>query len=214
MESLPTELKFMILHKIRDINTLSSLVHASPAFHMTYRNGGLRFQIFTAVTLNQLHDRDIDIIMPTTFSELLFCAESTCGQQLSLAEEYEATIRAFPATVVPGFLLELKAAIEAAQEQAQRHNKPITLDYKQCKSLLYIVGIVGWQFKVDESGNGVCQVVTCSRPAALPLRPYERLMNYSILVFDPHTQEPEMEMRDDFMRIIQEERFLDGTGPD
>ena len=63
--SLPFELKFKLLKTLPDISTLSNLVHASPAYHELYAANCET--IFTAVTINELEGKGIDILKPTPF---------------------------------------------------------------------------------------------------------------------------------------------------
>ena len=65
LDSLPFELKFKLLRALPDISTLSNLVHASPAYHELYVANCEK--IFTAVTINGLEGKGIDILKPTPF---------------------------------------------------------------------------------------------------------------------------------------------------
>lgn len=59
LESMPYELKVAILHNLPDVQTLSSLIHASPAYHAVYT--GDREALLTSSTLRDLQGRDINI---------------------------------------------------------------------------------------------------------------------------------------------------------
>lgn len=65
MESMPTELKIVLLEQMPDINTLSALVHASPIFHAVYLVN--REEVLTKTTLRELSTRK----QPIDIDELL-----------------------------------------------------------------------------------------------------------------------------------------------
>ena len=59
---MPTEVKLMILRFCPDVRALSSLVHASPAYHALYTV--YREEVLTTVTLQTLHQRNVRILKP------------------------------------------------------------------------------------------------------------------------------------------------------
>ena len=62
-----TEIKIHILHSAPNIDTLWSLVHASPVMHTLYAK--TRQRIFTIVTFNELRSRNVDLLpLPTAIS--------------------------------------------------------------------------------------------------------------------------------------------------
>ena len=68
LEDLPKELKMHLLHHMPNVSTLSALVHASPSYHDVYI--ALREELFTAATLQELSERNLDILMPCSFVEV------------------------------------------------------------------------------------------------------------------------------------------------
>lgn len=64
IESLPTELKVMVLCHMPEISSLSSIVHACPAYHQAYL--GAREEILHTITVRTLRKNDIGLLDPWT----------------------------------------------------------------------------------------------------------------------------------------------------
>ena len=64
LEVLPTEIKVMILCHMPDLSSLSSIVHASPAYHQAYC--GARGAILHAITVHTLQSKGIGLLDPWT----------------------------------------------------------------------------------------------------------------------------------------------------
>lgn len=73
LDSFPAEIKLTIIRSLANFETLRSLVHASPAYHATYRIA--RDEILTKFTLIELEDRKIDIYTSVDFAEVCFGSE-------------------------------------------------------------------------------------------------------------------------------------------
>ncbi len=64
LEDLPCEIKVMILCQLPKLSSLSSIVHASPAYHQAYL--GAREAILHTITVRTLQKNDIGILDPWT----------------------------------------------------------------------------------------------------------------------------------------------------
>ena len=64
MEDLPSEIKIMILCHMPDVSSLSSIVHASPAYHQSYL--GTRDEVLHAMTVRTLQKNDLGLLDPWT----------------------------------------------------------------------------------------------------------------------------------------------------
>lgn len=64
LEDLPSEIKVMILCHIPKLASLSSIVHASPAYHQAYL--GAREEVLHAITVRTLQKHDIGLLDPWT----------------------------------------------------------------------------------------------------------------------------------------------------
>ena len=64
LEHLPSEIKVMILCQMPKLSSLSSIVHASPAYHQAYC--GAREEVLHAMTVRTLQDHDIGLLDPWT----------------------------------------------------------------------------------------------------------------------------------------------------
>ena len=64
LEDLPIEIKVMILSYSSHLSSLSSIVHASPAYHQAYC--GAREEILHAMTIHTLQEHDIGLLDPWT----------------------------------------------------------------------------------------------------------------------------------------------------
>lgn len=70
LEALPNEAKLMILRQLPDLLTVSSIVHASPAFHQVYRLA--RVEILTRFTIEHLLDVNEHALERTAFMSIAF----------------------------------------------------------------------------------------------------------------------------------------------
>lgn len=70
LDSFPTVIKLAIIRSVSDLKALRSLVHASPAYHATYRIA--RDELLTQVTLVELRKRKVDVQTHVDFAEVYF----------------------------------------------------------------------------------------------------------------------------------------------
>ena len=115
--NLPTELKLMILEQMPDVDSLVSLVMASPDFYRCYKLVA-RPAIFTAAALRELRARGIIFRVPTAYLEVRLNGGRAVSASL------QATI---------GQILE--RLLEA---------KPVILSIEQCLALLRLEEVNGW----------------------------------------------------------------------
>lgn len=115
MEALPTELKLLIIDKIRDLSTLSTLVHASPMFHRVY--AARRSDIFTQVTVRVLQSQGICFTVPISWAEVCF------ERPLAACQPLRQTLM-----IINHHLM-------------TKSDSPMVLTIEQCKSLLNIVHV-------------------------------------------------------------------------
>jgi len=73
LESLALEITLNIIRFITDLETLRSLVHASPVFHEAYTIA--HDEIYTRVTLAELRAREVDVLTPVDFAEVYIRGE-------------------------------------------------------------------------------------------------------------------------------------------
>ena len=118
LDHLNIEIKLHILQDIPNIKSLCSLIHASPAMHAVYAN--VQRQIYTRVTLNELVERDIDILTPALFLQVKLL--SRVGKIL-------------------------QPAIRSLYHQLTAPKGPVVLDLDQCRALRQLEDIVPWEVK-------------------------------------------------------------------
>lgn len=120
LNTLPNEVKYLILQAAPDIPTLSALVHSSPDYHTVYLT--IREECLTEVTIRDLIGRDIDILTPMTWVEV-------GSPNLSLDPS-------------------VKSALEACYAQSLA-NQPIRLTIPQCCSLMTLTDLCGWKLTLE-----------------------------------------------------------------
>lgn len=124
----------MIFRHLPYIQTLSTLVHASPAYHAAYV--AFREQIFTRFTILELEKRRVNVLTPGCFLEV-----NTVDNE------------------VPSPLI--KVAILACHEAVLAKKKArLTID--QCLALLTLRDVVGWSVKLIDDEGRICAVVWAS----------------------------------------------------
>ena len=116
LDTLPNELKRLILQAAPDVATLSTLVHSSPSYHAVYLT--FRTKCLTEITLRELENRNIDVLTPMSFVEVC-----TRGNQS------------------PDYTLGL--TIERCYRQTQK-NQSIRLSARRCRALLTLKDLIGW----------------------------------------------------------------------
>lgn len=126
----------MIFRHLPYIQTLSALVHASPAYHAVY--AAFREQIFTRFTILELQKRRINVLTSGSFLEV-----NTIDN------------------TVPNPLV--KVAILACHD-AVGARKIGRLPIDQCLALLTIRDLVGWSVKIHHE-DGIIAVVQSSHHA-------------------------------------------------
>jgi len=134
LEALPLEIKCIIFRHLPYIQTLSALVHASPAYHAAY--AAFREQIFTRFTISELQKRRVNVLTPGSFLEV-----TTANNE------------------IPNALVEI--AILACHE-AVHAKKVVRLTIDQCLALLTLRDVVGWSVKVLDHEGGISVVVGAS----------------------------------------------------
>ena len=122
MESLPNELKLQIFGHVQETSTLSSLIHASPAFHAVYV--AHRSEIFLDVTLQNLKAHGIIFDKPMHWAEV--CVKSGQGASQILPQ-----------------------ALRAVSDQIKSQSS-IVLTIEECLGLLEIVHVNTWVDEEDE----------------------------------------------------------------
>lgn len=134
LEALPLEIKCMIFRHLPYIQTLSALVHASPAYHAAYAT--FREQIFTRFTILELQKRRINVLTPGSFLEV------------------NTVDNALPKPLV-------KVAILACHE-AVHAKKVARLTIDQCLALLTLRDVVGWSVGLLDQEGAISAVVRSS----------------------------------------------------
>jgi len=141
LEALPLEIKCMIFRHLPYIQTLSALVHASPAYHAAY--AAFREQIFTRFTILELQKRRINVLTPGSFLEV-----NTVNNEV-------------PSPFV-------KKAILACHGAA--HSQKIArLSIDQCLALLRLRDVIGWSVKLNHE-SGISAVMGSSHSKVKWLR--------------------------------------------
>ncbi|KAL8793380.1 MAG: hypothetical protein Q9195_004058 [Heterodermia aff. obscurata] len=90
LESLPAEIKRMIINALPDLKTLQCLVHASPSFHAMYANA--RETIFTEFTLQQLESKRVNLFQPMA-SLFVFHRESNAANERYILDAVRACVK-------------------------------------------------------------------------------------------------------------------------
>ncbi|KAG7005819.1 monooxygenase [Physcia stellaris] len=131
LELLPSEIKLLILENLPDVKTLDSIEEASPSMKQISR--ALYTRVVTAVTLNELVNRDIDIFSLAHCSLVEILAVSYKSSRLYLSDDLEAALR----------------SLKAQMNDPQR--KVLLLDTCSCLALREIRGLVRWNVCFDEN---------------------------------------------------------------
>jgi hypothetical protein len=134
LEALPLEIKCIIFRHLPYIQTLSALVHASPAYHAAY--AAFREQIFTRFTILELQKRRVNVLTPGSFLEV------------------NTVDNALPNPLVKIAILACHAAAHA--EKVAR----LTID--QCLALLTLRDVVGWSVGLLDQEGAISAVVRSS----------------------------------------------------
>ena len=113
------------MESITDIATLLSAIQALPGLYEIFKS--LPRRIVTAVTLNELANRGIELLPLTPLLE-------TCD------------FRGFP-TDVP------KSALKSLYAQRKYKGRALRLNIDECRSLMRLGDVVKWDRKIDESGQ-------------------------------------------------------------
>ena len=119
LEDLPVELRLMVFLHLLNVTTLSTLVHASPAYHAAYAANGEK--IFTHFTIKKLRNRDADILKQASFVEIHTSDNEARRSYLELA--------------IPAY------------HQAVQESKEPRLTIEQCLALLAIEDVVRWYIR-------------------------------------------------------------------
>lgn len=135
LETLPAEIKLMILKVIPSTLTLKHFIKASPDYHAVYARD--REEIFTRATLRDLSLRGIDIFQMM----------------------HQARLSIYGPRVASHYHL-LKRAVESSVQQLQNNQRPI-LAIEQCLALLTIYYL---EPRVVLAGKNLAPIVKCSPP--------------------------------------------------
>lgn len=100
LEQLPPEIQIIILKRLPNITSLSSLVHASPTYHSTYLDN--RQAIFTTITLRTLQSRRSKILPSCSAAQVcLQSAEPPCAEvQSAFQSLYKQVRRLVPPRII------------------------------------------------------------------------------------------------------------------
>ena len=90
LETLPAEVKSMIINALPDLNTLQSLVLASPCYHAMYANS--REALLTEFTIRQLESRYINLFQPME-GLYLYRLRSNAGPETAVIDAVEACVK-------------------------------------------------------------------------------------------------------------------------
>ena len=93
LEDLPIEIKVMVLSYMSHLSSLSSIVHASPAYHQAYC--GAREEILHAMTIRILQEHDIGLLDPWTAVHALQSGYNTACRLEVVKESLEKYARGY-----------------------------------------------------------------------------------------------------------------------
>ncbi|KAL8814787.1 MAG: hypothetical protein Q9191_008519, partial [Dirinaria sp. TL-2023a] len=139
LETLPSEIRHMILLALPDPTALRALIHASPNYHATYL--AKRKQIFTILTLRTLHHRKISLLHPLRFAEVL------------LPRQHLDPFSSSPTSTLWTALSSISIQISIAPR------KPVELSIDECRALLHLVDVVAWWIEPTNGAVGCSQTM-------------------------------------------------------
>ena len=139
-----TEIKLIILESLPYFETLESLEEASPSTKKISR--AFYSRVVTAVTLNELANRDVDIFSLADCSLIEIIPLNSYGSKPFLSTELEPALKS------------LKGQLNDPQK------KPLLLDTNSCFALREIRSLVRW--KVRFAGNRVVSATYMEVPKA------------------------------------------------
>lgn len=129
LETLPTELKFKILHFIPNFAALSSLMHASPQFHHAYV--AIRLPVLQKITWIEMINRNINLFSLSDFFEVgVHCNKAQWRTMQPILGRVIMNCRAFARRT------------GSIKLEDQIWYSPFTI--QQCILLLQILDYVGW----------------------------------------------------------------------
>lgn len=132
LDTLPLELKRVVLYNVDDFETLYGITHASPAYHKAYHT--LRNDLLTKVTLNRLKLRGFDFSTPRAFLQVYIGSLTGSRHQRSQVKAVHSAIQS------------IYDQIEKVGNNAQGHqNEAIKLEYEQCLALHLLLDVIGWE---------------------------------------------------------------------
>ena len=191
LDSLPTEIKILLLHQIPNVATLSALVHASPCYHSLYL--ALREEVLTSITFRELSARNVRIITPLSFAqvrvrgygeprrELQAALWSICDQAASVPATNPAASDQLTRT----------ADIASASDQGSKTSGGFIRPYKMklkvehCLALLTIEDFIGWRPLAEQA---TYRFIDMGYQSDRPLRGNDRLRQdfHLVTVQNPH----------------------------
>ena len=181
LDSLPTEIKIVLLYQIPDVATLSALVHASPCYHSLYL--ALREEVLTCITFRELSARNVRIITPLSFAQVRVRGYGEPRRELQAALwsicDQTAPVPSVPATnPTASDQLTRTADIGSASDQGSKtssgFNRPykIRLEVEHCLALLTMEDFIGWRPRAEHASN---RFIDIGYQSDRPLRGGDRL---------------------------------------
>ena len=176
-----TEIQLLILENLPDVKTLDSIEEASPSMKRISR--ALYTRVVTAVTLNELVNRDIDIFSLAHCSLVEILAVSYKSSRLYLSDDLEAALR----------------SLKAQMNDPQR--KVLLLDTCSCFALREIRGLVRWNVCFD--GNRVVSTTYMNVPKADDPYWVDHALVRSLYLGDEMYKRRELQWKMYIQRVLQ-----------
>lgn len=154
IESLPTELKIMILYQINDVTSLENLMMAYPVYYAAYISE--QDAIFTSITILQLKNRGLDAIR----------IHDRCFLQIRYGgRKDKINLQLMRLTLMRLFG---DLATEEKRRPKRPRPKPLCLEMRHCLELLKIDDAVVWWFEYREDGKHCLKNNRMGREAGEP----------------------------------------------
>ena len=178
LDSLPTEIKILLLRQIPDVATLSAVVHASPCYHSLYL--AVREEVLTAITFRELSARNVCIITPLSFAqvrvrgygeprrELQAALWSICDQAASVSATNTIASDQLTSTA------DIGSASDQRSKTSSGFSRPckMRLKVEHCLALLTIEDFIGWRPLAEQASY---RLIDIGYQSDRPLRGDDRL---------------------------------------
>lgn len=161
LESLPAEIQLLMLKLLPDLTTFGNLVRASPTHYQLYTSD--REGFMTAVTLNQLASRGIDVLGKADYWEVCM-GRGASEDELRTAIE---ACRACPLKPEMAYV-RLPGLERVRRERASNDKGSIKLSSRQCASLLTMQAVQIWSFAEVDGQKDSSQCVRTNSGAQNP----------------------------------------------